>query len=267
MSEAIKNTSDFLKDVRAMGQYDFTVEQLAEKVPKPLKNIIKDIDRLRQKDEVANIRRGFYTLLPPEYRKMGLVPLDFYIDRLMTYLSKQYYVGLHSAAMFHGAAHQQPQTFSVVVNSPKPRMVNNKNLVIHFSEKKHFPAFGIEKKKTETGYFNLSNPELTFLDLIYFEKSSGGLNRIATTLVGLADAISLTRMKEAVGNDFPVSTLQRAGYIAEYVLDNSKLAAIFENKLASLSPQPILLKSSGNKEGQKDLKWKIIVNTQIESDI
>lgn len=267
MSETIQSTSDFLKELRAAGQYAFTMEQLAGAVHKPLKNILKDIDRLRQKGEVANIRRGFYTLLPPEYRKMGLVPVDFYIDSLMTYLSKQYYVGLHSAAMFNGAAHQQPQAFSVVVNSPRPRMVNNKNLVIHFSEKKHFPAVGIEKKKTETGYFNLSNPELTFLDLIYFEKSSGGLNRIATTLVGLADVISLTRMKEAVGNDFPVSTLQRAGYMAEYVLENSKLAAIFEYKLASLSSQTILLKSSGNKEGRKDPRWKIIVNSQIEADI
>lgn len=267
MPEAIKNTSDFLQAVRAMGQYDFTLEQLAEKVPKPQKNILKDIDRLRQKGQVANIRRGFYTLLTPEYRKMGLIPVDFYIDALMNYLSKQYYVGLHSAAMFHGAAHQQPQAFSVVVNSPRPRMISNQNLVIQFSEKKRFPIFGIEKKKTETGYFNLSNPELTFLDLIYFEKSSGGLNRIATTLVGLADAISLARMKEAVGNDFPVSTWQRAGYIAEYVLENSKLAAVFENKLTSLSLQSILLKSSGNKEGRKDPRWKIIVNTQIEADI
>lgn len=267
MPEAIKNTGDFLQAVRAMGQYDFTLEQLDEKVPKPLKNTLKDIDRLRQKGEVVNIRRGFYTLLPPEYRKMGLIPVDYYIDALMNYLSKQYYVGLHSAAMFHGAAHQQPQSFSVVVNSPKPRMVNNKNLVIHFSEKKHFPAVGIEKKKTETGYFNLSNPELTFLDLIYFEKSYGGLSRVATTLAGLADVVSLTRMKEAVSNVFPVSTLQRAGYIAEYVLEDSKLAAVFENKLSALSPQTILLKSSGNKEGYKDIKWKIIVNTQIETDL
>jgi predicted transcriptional regulator of viral defense system len=267
MPEAIQHTSDFLKDIRAMGQYAFTLEQLAAGLPKPLKNITKDIDRLRQKGEVVNIRRGFYTLLPPEYIKMGMVPVDFYIDELMTYLSKRYYTGLHSAAMFHGAAHQQPQAFSVVVNSPRPRTINNQNLAIHFSEKKHFPAFGIEKKKTETGYFNLSNPELTFLDLIYFEKSSGGLNRIATTISGLADALSLSRMKEALSNTFPVSTLQRAGYMAEYVLENSRLAAIIENKLTSVATQTILLKSSGQRAGHKDPRWNIIVNTQIEPDI
>ena len=39
---------------------------------------------------------------------MGVIPVEFYIDELMRYLIKTYYVGLYSGAMFQGAAHQQP---------------------------------------------------------------------------------------------------------------------------------------------------------------
>jgi len=68
----------------------------------------------------------------------------------------------------------------------------------------------------------MSNIELTFLDLIYFEQSVGGYNRIMSILEELSENINLTKMKEVVKNDFPQSVFQRAGFIAENVLANTK---------------------------------------------
>ena len=265
--DTIKHTSDYLRVLRSNGRYAFTIDDLIHHVPKPVKNLRKDLDRLREKGEIVNIRREFYTILPDEYRKMGALPVEFYIDELMKQLNKQYYVGLYSAAMFLGAAHQQPQEFFVISESPKPRMVQSNNLRINFNAKNKFPVNGIEDRKTETGYFRISGPELTFLDLIYFEQSIGGFNRISTILQELSEGIRLNQMKEVLLNDFPVSVLQRAGYIAENVLFNHKLSLVFENKLAKIKYQPVLLKSSGKKEGPMDSKWKVRVNAQIETDI
>lgn len=265
--DTIKHTSDYLRVLRSNGRYAFTIDDLIHHVPKPVKNLRKDLDRLREKGEIVNIRREFYTILPDEYRKMGALPVEFYIDELMKQLNKQYYVGLYSAAMFLGAAHQQPQEFFVISESPKPRMVQSNNLRINFNAKNKFPVNGIEDRKTETGYFRISGPELTFLDLIYFEQSMGGFNRISTILQELSEGIRLNQMKEVLLNDFPVSVLQRAGYIAENVLFNHKLSLVFENKLAKIKYQPVLLKSSGKKEGPMDSKWKVRVNAQIETDI
>jgi len=84
---------------------------------------------------------------------MGVIPVEFYIDELMKYLNKTYYVGLYSAAMFHGAAHQQPQEFYIISEKPKPRRISNDIFLINFTEKRNFPLIGIEdKKKTDTGY-------------------------------------------------------------------------------------------------------------------
>ena len=267
MNAAIKHTSDFLRTVRSNGRYAFTIDELLTVIPKSIRNIRKDLDRLKRKGEIVNIRRGFYTILPPEYQNMRVIPVDFYIDELMKYISKMYYVGLYSAAMYQGAAHQQPQEFYVITQSPKPRKIKSDIFHINFSEKKNFPQFGIEEKKTETGYFKISNKELTFLDLIYFEQSIGGYSRIAAILNELTESMNLLKMKEVVKNDFPTSTFQRAGYIAENILYNDKLAAIFETKLAKLKPKTVLLKSSGEKIGDRDDKWKVIINIQIDSDI
>jgi predicted transcriptional regulator of viral defense system len=176
-------------------------------------------------------------------------------------------VGLYSAAMYHGAAHQQPQEFYVITKSPKPRKINDDNFQINFTEKKNFPLYGIEDKKTETGYFKISNTELTFLDLVYYEQSIGGYNRIITILEELAESINLNKMRDAIKNDFPVSTYQRAGYIVDNILSNKKLAAIFETKLAKSKSKTVLLKPSGQQFGDRDDKWKILINTQIDSDL
>ena len=70
MESPVKHTSDFLRSVRAKGRYSFTMEEMTDSIPKSIRNIRKDLDRLKGKGEIVNIRRGFYTILPPEYHRM-----------------------------------------------------------------------------------------------------------------------------------------------------------------------------------------------------
>ncbi len=267
MTEGMKHTVDLIMAVRADGQYAFTLDNLIDGIPKKVRNIKKDLDRLKAKGEIQNIRRGFYTIIPPEYRNLGFIPVDFFINHLMEYLNKKYYVGLYSAAMYYGAAHQQPQEFYVITSSPKPRSVFNNKNIINFKEKKNFPTKGIIKLKSQTGYFSVSSPELTFLDLIYFEKSIGGLNRVATVLMELNESLSISAMKDVLKNDFPASTLQRSGYLAEHILKNDKLTALIDSSLKKIPYQPALLKSSGVQKGAMDDRWKLVINTHIQTDL
>jgi len=262
-----RNTKDYLWQLRTGGKYAFTLDDLVKNVPKPLKNIKKDIDRLREKGEAINIRRGFYTILPAEYHHMGVLPVEFYIDDLMTFLNKQYYVGLMSASMFHGAAHQQPQEFFVISEPPKLRNIAKDLIRINFSEKTNFPVYGVEDKKTETGYFKISGKELTFMDLVYFANNIGGFNRIITLLLELSEDMNLKKMQQVLKNRFPVAAIQRAGFLAEEVLGHEKLADVFANQLKHLNPNIVSLKTGVELSGKINEKWKIVVNTHIESDI
>ncbi len=267
MDNTNKHTADYIKGLRSIGKYAFTEDDLYISILKTKKNIRKDLDRLRDKGEIKNIRRGFYTIIPDEYSNMGTLPVELYTDDLMKYLRKKYYVGLFSAAMLHGAAHQQPQEFYIVSASPKPRNIKKKKFIINFSEKKKFPVYGIEEKKTLTGYLKLSNKELTFFDLIYYVKNLGGINRIITILDELREEIKISNFKDVVKNKFPNTVYQRAGYIMEHILHDKKLSSIIENKLSREKTRVALLNPSGKKYGEADNKWKVQVNIKIESDL
>ena len=267
MGNTNKHTNDFIKSLRSNGRYSFAEDELYRSVSKAKNNVRKDIDRLRSKGLIKNIRRGFYTIIPDEYSNMGVLPVDLYADNLMKYLNKQYYVGLFSAAMLHGAAHQQPQEYYIITDSPKPRSVKKERFVINFSEKKTFPIYGIEEKKTLTGYLKLSNRELTFFDIIYYVNNLGGINRIITILDELREEIKTNKFKEVVKNEFPNTVYQRAGYLLENVLQDKKLANIIENRLSKLKTRITVLNPSGKKVGEIDDKWKVQVNINIESDI
>jgi predicted transcriptional regulator of viral defense system len=267
MGTVTKHTGDYLRDLRSNGRYSFTIDDLYGSVLKDKKNLRKDLDRLRDKDEIMNIRRGFYTIIPDEYRNMGTLPVELYADDLMNYLQKKYYVGLFSAAMLHGAAHQQPQEYYIVTNSPRLRGIKKEKFVINFSEKRKFPDYGIEEKKTDTGFLKVSNRELTFLDLIYFEKYLGGFNRIISILDELREEIKSQNFKDVVKNEFPLTVFQRAGYIIEHIFKNEILSAILEKRLINENIRITPLSSSGKKMGMVDNKWKVQVNVEFEIEI
>ncbi|MDR0795758.1 MAG: type IV toxin-antitoxin system AbiEi family antitoxin, partial [Tannerella sp.] len=140
----------------------------------PYNNLRQVLYRLKKKNEIIQIRQGFYVIIPPEYSKQGIIPPYLYIDDLMKSLDKPYYVGLLSAAALHGAAHQQPTGYTVITQSPAPRSID-KFKVLFFS-KKEFLRDGIVQRKTPAGYINVSSPELTALDFFDYNHKFG-INR------------------------------------------------------------------------------------------
>ena len=55
----------------------------------------------------------------------------------------------------------------------------------------------VRKHKTQTGYINVSCPELTAVDLVENEKSVGGLNRVCTVLNELAETMNLDSLDDS----------------------------------------------------------------------
>lgn len=127
----------------------------------------------------------------------------------------------------------------------------------------------LESRKTETGYINISSPELTAADLVQFEKRIGGVNRVATVLNELADEIKPGKFNPDYFKSVPVSTIQRMGYLLDRILKRDILSTcLFEEcKNTGMNFFRIPLAKSGNTSGFPfDEKWKIIVNAEIEID-
>lgn len=270
--EATRNNNYLLNWVekqQSRGKFVFSLEKVKVDFPDISEQaIILALTRLSKKGRVLSVYKGFYLIIPAEYSSRGLLPPMLFIDSLMKYVDKPYYVGLLSAAALHGAAHQQPQEFFVVTNS-KQLTTHKKGLKINYVTKRNIPEGLLEKRKTESGYVNISNPELTAVDLIYYDNRVGGINRAASVLNELVEVMKPERITGELIETFSVPSIQRLGYILDVVLDQKVLADKLYSESKSLKKeffrQP--LKAGEEKTGfQTNDRWKIIINVNIEID-
>lgn len=254
---------------QSQGKYVFSLVKVRTDFPDLSESAVKRaLDRLSNKGRVISIYKGFYLIVPPEYSSRGVLPPLLFIDNLMQFVGKPYYVGLLSAAALHGAAHQQPQEFFVITDNRQTN-TQKKGLKINYITKKKISDSFLERRKTEFGYVNISNPELTAADLVYYDNRIGGLNRAATVLNELAEVMKADRITIEFTNILTVPTIQRLGYLLDIVLERKVLAdrlytvaRVSEKKFYR---QP--LKAGEEKTGfQTNNRWKVIVNTDIEID-
>ena len=154
-------------------------------------------------------------IVPPQYLALGAPPPSFYIDSLMRYEGRPYYVGLLKAAELHGAAHQAVMQFQVVTDKRLPTIKAGRSAIV-FYYRKDVRAIvnGLENCKTDTGHFNLSNLELTMLDLLRYPHAGAGLDNIATVFSGLGGQIDPQKLA-ALSASFERSVIQRAGYMLD----------------------------------------------------
>lgn len=252
------------------GRYGFSLHELREEFKHRSNTAIKQaLNRLTNKGKVLSIFRGYYLIVPPQYSTRGVLPPTLFLDSLMTYLEREYYLGLLSAAALHGASHQQPQEYFVVTEFPVLRPTQKKGLKINYLSIRQIPQSLLEKQKTETGFLTVSNPALTAADLIQYEKRIGGLNRAATVLNELVDEIEPCSFNPDLLEHVHVTTIQRLGYILEDICHNQVLSeALFKAvEIQGLDLYRIPLKSGiGGKGHTSSNRWNVIVNTDLEID-
>lgn len=261
---------DWIKDLQKLGRITFSHKEVKDRFPTLTEPARRNaLNRLATKGEIVSVWKGFYVIVALKYAIRKMVPPVLYIDDLMKYLNRTYYVGLLNAAAFYGSAHQQPQDFFVLSKPPALRDTTKKGIRINFISRKEIPTSLLQSFKTETGYVLVSSPELTAADLITYQREVGGLNRVSTILNELAESLHMNILNEIFFANVPVSTIQRLGFLLEKVLEQTKLA----NKLLEKAKengytfQKISLKSGNKTEGCAiDSKWKIIINEEIEID-
>jgi len=138
MSTQYGYLEDFINELRSNGRYAFTLPEVRNKFEQSDEAIKKALQRLKKKKEIASVRNEFFVIVTPEYRINGILPPTLFISELMKFLGKDYYIGLLNAAAYYGAAHQQPQSFSVITIKPCLDNINNDTLKLNFYVKKEW---------------------------------------------------------------------------------------------------------------------------------
>jgi len=184
---------------------------------------------------------------------------------LMAHLQVPYYIGLLTAASFHGASHQAPQVFQVICKRIIPDILTE-SLNIRFYYSKDLSVIPTQDLKTPAGYVKVSTPEGTALDLLRYLHQSGHLNHVTTILTELADSMDPQKLAQA-SERLSIRYAQRLGYILDY-LGYDAVAEPLHNLVMEKMMRYIPLRPDSPAQGtEKNTKWHILINEEIEPDL
>lgn len=251
---------------QSQGSYFFTRDEALEALKMSAMAFRQAVARLTEKNRIIRVHGGFYVIIPLEYAASGILPAEWFIDDLMQYVDQPYYVGLLSAAILHGAAHQQPQQYHIVTTKPM-REARLKNLALRFFVKKGFSHTSVARIKVQTGYIVVSTPEATALDLVRYARSIGGLDRVLTVLQELGEVLHADKLVEAAQSDGNVTYVQRLGWLLEKA-GHSGLTDDLARWVSQKRSFPAKLEASSPVKGATlDARWNLLMNTSVESDL
>ena len=146
--------------------------------------------------------------------------------------------------------------------------IKKESLDLRFFTISNWPKENIVLKKSDAGYFNISSPALTVVDLIHYQRKIGGLNRILSTLEELIEEIKIEDIEELLAWYPNKSSLQRFGFLLEMYQADKKILDLIYKHLNSSKYFPVLLNSSTKqKAGKVNNKWKVDINLKLESDL
>ena len=256
---------EFVDQLQMRARYTFTKAEVKGALNLEEAALTKGLQRQQKAGRIRMIRRGFYVIVPMEYVTGGMVPPDWFIDDLMKFLEQPYYVGALTAAALHGASHQQPQEYQVVVPRPE-RAIRTANLSIRFFLKKSMAQSPVVRVKAYTGFLAVSTPAVTALDLVRFAPSIGGLDAVLTVLEELVEKITSKDLLKAAQQESEHSQVQRLGWLLERT-KHRELAEELAQWLEKQEPTKVRLDVSAPVAGsRKNRRWQLIVNAEPQSE-
>ena len=264
------SVSDWVNELEMDGRTTFSLAELSIALPNlTAKNISNSLWRLTQTHRIALVQKAFYVIVPPANRRDGLVSPYYYIDNLMRKIGREYYVGLLTAASLHGAAHQAVMTCDVVIPYPRISFSRSLNSQLNWHYRPSIPLEFLERRKTDTGYMSISNPELTAFDLIQHSSACGGLSAVATILAELSESIDFRKSEGRVLSSTSCATIQRLGYILDTVIGQREnadaLYGYWRQHFTRSNYVPLSSQVAGN-ISNRDKRWKVLVNAEMEVD-
>ena len=244
--------------------YTFSLEEARHAVGTGRKTW-EAVDRLAKQGWLFSPSRGFYVIIDPQHQGSGYLPVEWFIDDWMKHLGGQYYIGILTAAMLHGASHQKPQQVHVVRDRVFVDLEKGPYHISFFYKKSIQDSF-YEQRQSPAGYFRISNPEVTAYDILRYPKACPSLDLAATVLQELGERISPDHLAALTDSGAEVATLQRLGWLLDYLGWSEKTGSLAE-KLRSKQVAWRPMRTDLPKDGPRESKWRVIANAEIEADL
>jgi predicted transcriptional regulator of viral defense system len=256
---------NFIDRLMMSGRYHFTSPEARKALGGSADAAKLALNRLRHQGLIASPSRGFYVIVPPEYRSIGCLAAEQFIPALMAQREQSYYAGLLTAAQYYGAAHHRPQEFQVFLEKNR-RPIKCGKVRVAFIARKDIREVPVKRFNTARGEVAVSTPEATAIDLAGYPKHAGGLDQVATILAELAEQLDPALLADAA-RTAPVPWAQRLGHLLE-IAEAPQAADGLREYVATHAREYTPLvpgKTKGNSE--RSPNWKLIVNARVEPDL
>ena len=259
------NIRSFVSNLAVGGRYSFASSEAQSALGVSPAAAKLALNRMAKQGGIASPARGFYVIVPPEYRSLGCLPADQFIPALMKDVGQAYYAGLLSAAQYHGAAHHRPQEFQVFLAKNR-RPIECGSVRVAFIARKRVTDVPVQNFNTPRGTILVSTPEATAIDLIGYQHRAGGLDQVATILSELAEKIDPGKLA-FVARTAPIPWAQRLGYLLEHIDAGKKASALkaYVHKHARLAA--VLLPTARRADSPRDDGWNLYINADVEAEI
>lgn len=261
---------EYLDEISSRGKYSFTAIEAATALSVSKKNILSLVKYHRSKGRIVSPIKGMYCYLPTHYRNIGCLPASQLVPLVMDHLGATYYTCLLSASSFYGAEHHKVQKFQVMADKRERDIICGR-VKVEFFYKKVIDKNFIKKFRVDTGYINVSTPELTMLELVRKVAYCGGIDNVSTVISELIEEVKIQNIVDVIKSS-SMTELQRLGYILDNIktLQEKKKMEVIDLLSKKMQKNRLFYTplSSGNpvKNFPKSKKWRIIENTTIQID-
>lgn len=228
----------------------------------------RQLARLGARTVRAPGRPAAALIVTPEDAANGAPPPAAWLDAYFRLRNEPYYVGLLSAAAFHGSSSQAVQSTQVLVTRPTRALVLGR-VSLRFFVKKDAVATPRIELPGLLAPLAVSTPEATALDLIAFQSRLGGIERVTEVIAGLLPRMTAAGLKSALQAEPAVAVRQRLGYVLE-VLGRHRLAAAVRASLPGRLT-PVRLKPEGrsgapSRSPEVKEPWAVYDNVALSKD-
>lgn len=258
------SAADYIEDLEMNGRLVFTTDDAVQALGKSVVAVRAQLRRLKAKGHIADPHRGFHVVVPSKYRRLGCLPPEHFIPQLMEHLQEPYYVALLSAAAYHGAAHQAPMVFQVMVPRSRRSLVCG-GVRVDFIARRDMEETSVIERDTPTGVLRVASPAATAVEVVGYPERCGFLDNVATVLAELAESIDGDAL-EAEARRAPTAWVQRLGYLLTRV-EQDELAKRLDGVLTGRNTFTVALAPWQDMEGApRDSRWQVALNTDVEPD-
>lgn len=254
----------FIDATQAEGRYAFDAKELRCAVALSPEGVSAALRRLEERGRIVrpSARRGFFVIVPLEYHTLGAPPSAWWLDQFMRHIDRpDYYVGLLTAAEWHGAAHYAVQETQVVVSEQlRPIQVGRER--IHFVTNSYASRTPTESKAFDAGSVRVSTPEGTAVDVVRYARLVGGPSRVATILSELQ--LSPSALSHATESAGDVTAAQRLGFLLEAAGQHAASRAVARYLERHEHRTRPLVPGASTEDADISASWDVIVNAPVE---